>query len=72
MVVLVVDAHRPAHRHDRVDAGEVRRQRLALVQLDPQQRCASLEKHVLEDAGRLTGDVLENEDVHAATTLWDG
>ena len=72
MLVLVVDAHRPAHRDDRVDAGEARRQRLSLVELDAMQRGAALAQHVLEDAGRLARDVLEDEDVHAGSTVPDG
>ncbi len=64
MLVLVVDAHRPTHRDDRVDPVEARRQDLSLVELDAMQRGAALFEHVFEDAGWLARDVLEDEDVH--------
>jgi hypothetical protein len=65
MLCFVVDAHRPAHCNDRVEPVDVRRQGLAFVELDPPQPCAPLEEYVFEDAGRLAGYVLEDEDVHA-------
>jgi hypothetical protein len=37
---------------------------VALVQLDALDRRAVLDEHVLVDAGRLTRDVLEDDDVH--------
>ena len=71
MVGLVVGAHRAAHRDDRVESAPVG-QPLALVELDADDLRAAFPHHVLVDGGRLTGDVLEHQDVHAATTLWDG
>ena len=61
-VVLVVDAHGPAHRDDRVPgtAG----QRLALVELDPHELVPALAQDVLEDPRRLARDVLQDEDAH--------
>src|SRR6185312_5132756 len=61
---VVVHAHGAAHRDDRVEPGE-RRERLALVELDPVQRGPALVQDGLVFAGRLAGDVLEDDDVHA-------
>jgi hypothetical protein len=52
MLRLVVDAHRAAHRDDRVDPVEAQPQRFAFVQFHPLQRGAPFEQHVLEDTGR--------------------
>jgi hypothetical protein len=40
-------------------------ERLPLVELSPDDPCAALEQDVLEGAGRLAGDVLQDQDVHA-------
>ena len=62
---LVAHAHRAAHRDDRVEVAPVR-QRLALVELHTRDSWMRrvLAEDVSVDAGRLAGDVLENEDVH--------
>ena len=63
-VDLVVDAHRAAHRDDRLELAPVG-QRVAVVELDAVDVGAALEQHVLVVAGRLAGDVLEHERSHA-------
>ena len=62
--LLVVDAHGPAHRNDRVEFAPVG-EWLAFVELDPVDPGAALDQDVLIDAGRLAGDVLEDERLHA-------
>ena len=62
-LLVVVDAHRPAHGDDRVERPPVRK-RFSLVELDAPKGRSALTEHVLVDAGRLAGDVLEDEDVH--------
>ena len=59
-LLLVVDAHRAAHRNDRVEFAPVG-ERLAFVELDAVDPGAALDQDVLVDAGRLAGDVLEDE-----------
>ena len=61
---VVVDGHRTAHRHDRVEPAPVG-ERITLVELDSVQLDATLVQHVLEDARRLARDVLEDERTHA-------
>jgi hypothetical protein len=63
-LLLIVDAHRPAHRNDRVELTPVG-ERIAFIELEAVDLRSALEEHVLVHAGRLTGDVLEDEDLHA-------
>ena len=63
---VVVRGHRPAHGHDGVELAPVGK-RLALVELDAVQLDAALAQDVLEDAGRLAGDVLQDQDAHEPT-----
>ena len=56
---VVVGGHRPAHRDDRVEPSPVG-ERFALVELDAMELRTAFAQHVLEDARRLAGDVLED------------
>ena len=63
--VGVVGAHRAAH-HDHGIKLAMLRQCLARVELDTVQTGAVLVHHVLVDARRLAGDVLQHQDVGVA------
>ena len=67
MLVLVVHAHRPAHRDDGVPRPGG--QRLALVELHAHELVPALEQDVLEDPGRLARDVLQDQDAHQTPDL---
>ena len=66
--VVLVDPHRATHRDDRAVVAPVG-QRLALVDLDGVEGVAARRQHRAVLGGWLAGDVLENEDVHAASLV---